>query len=98
MTKVRQRFLAAGFASDDLKLPGPNDRKMNLVTVYHGKAASPLKPMLVICHLDVVEAKREDWTTDPFSFVEKDSYFYGRGTPDIKEAMRRWSPLSSVTS
>ncbi len=42
------------------------------------------KPVLIIGHLDVVEAKREDWTTDPFQLVEKDGYFYGRGTQDMK--------------
>jgi len=83
---MRQRLLTAGFAADDLKLLGPNDRKMNLVARYHGKPGSAFKPILVICHLDVVEAKREDWTTDPFKFVEKDGYFYGRGTEDIKQA------------
>ena len=48
------------------------------------KAAAGLKPILIIAHLDVVEARREDWTTDPFQFVEKDGYFYGRGTQDMK--------------
>ncbi len=84
-TAMRQRLLAGGFAPEDLKLLGPNDRKMNLVATFHGKAGSTLKPILVICHLDVVEAKREDWTTDPFVFTEKDGFFYGRGTQDIKE-------------
>ncbi len=84
-TATRQRLLDGGFAPEDLKLLGPNDRKMNLVATYHGKAGSTLKPILVICHLDVVEAKREDWTTDPFVFTEKDGFFYGRGTQDIKE-------------
>ena len=42
------------------------------------------KPVLILGHLDVVEARREDWTTDPFQFVEKDGYFYGRGTQDMK--------------
>jgi len=55
------------------------------VVNYHGKAGSTLKPILAICHLDVVEAKKEDWTTDPFVFTEKDGFFYGRGTQDIKE-------------
>lgn len=82
---MRERLLAAGFAAEDLQILGPNDRKMNLVARYRGKAGSGLKPILVICHLDVVEAKREDWTTDPFVFTEKDGYFYGRGTQDIKE-------------
>jgi len=43
-----------------------------------------MKPILIIAHLDVVEARREDWTTDPFQFIEKDGYFYGRGTQDMK--------------
>ena len=83
---MRQRLLAGGFAAADLRLLGPNDRKMNLVATYHGRAGSTLKPVLIICHLDVVEAKREDWTTDPFVFTEKDGYFYGRGTQDMKDS------------
>jgi len=84
-TAMRERLLAAGFAADDLRLLGPNERKMNLVITYRGKAGSALKPVLAICHLDVVEARKEDWTTDPFVFTEKDGFFYGRGTQDIKE-------------
>jgi acetylornithine deacetylase/succinyl-diaminopimelate desuccinylase-like protein len=86
-TAMRQRLLDGGFAAEDLKLLGPNDRKMNLVVIYHGKAGSGLKPILIICHLDVVEAKKEDWTPDtpPFVFTEKDGFYYGRGTQDIKE-------------
>jgi acetylornithine deacetylase/succinyl-diaminopimelate desuccinylase-like protein len=84
-TEMRQRLLDAGFAPDDLKLLGPNDRKMNLVAIYHGKPGSALKPILVLCHLDVVEAKKEDWTYDPFKFTETGGFFYGRGTQDIKE-------------
>ena len=42
------------------------------------------KPLLLLAHLDVVEAKREDWSIDPFTFLEKDGYFYGRGTSDDK--------------
>ena len=49
----------------------------------HGTGAR--KPILIICHLDVVEARREDWSIDPFQFLEKDGYFYGRGTEDIKD-------------
>ena len=45
-----------------------------------------LRPVLIIGHTDVVEARREDWTTDPFKFVEQDGYYYGRGTQDMKEA------------
>src|SRR5580698_9934684 len=83
-TAMRERLLKAGFPADDLVLAGPNDRKQNLVAKYRGTSSS-LKPILFICHLDVVEARKEDWTTDPYQFVEKDGYFYGRGTQDIKE-------------
>ena len=70
----------------DVVVLGPNDRKGNMVARYRGKAGSKLKPILIIGHLDVVEARREDWTTDPFQFVEKDGYFYGRGTQDMKDS------------
>ena len=83
---MRQRLLAAGFPAADLQVFGPNERKGNLVARYRGKPGSTLKPILIIGHLDVVEARREDWTTDPFQFVEKDGYFYGRGTQDMKES------------
>ncbi len=80
---MAQRLLDAGFAKEDVVVLGPNDRKGNLVVRIHG--TGPAKPILLIGHLDVVEALRSDWTTDPFQFVEKDGYFYGRGTQDIKE-------------
>ena len=83
--EMRQRLLDAGFAAQDLVLAGPNDRKQNLVAIYRGKPGSTLKPILTICHLDVVEARKADWSTDPYQFVEKDGFFYGRGTQDIKE-------------
>ena len=83
-TAMRERLLKAGFPAADLVLAGPNERKQNLVAKYRG-AGSSLKPILIICHLDVVEARKEDWSTNPYEFVEKDGYFYGRGTQDIKE-------------
>jgi acetylornithine deacetylase/succinyl-diaminopimelate desuccinylase-like protein len=79
---MAERFRQAGFPEADMKLLGPNSRKQNLVVRYRGSGAK--KPILLIGHLDVVEARREDWTTDPFHFVEKDGYFYGRGTQDMK--------------
>jgi acetylornithine deacetylase/succinyl-diaminopimelate desuccinylase-like protein len=79
---MQKRFLDAGFSPPDLYLGGPNDRKKNLVVRLHG--AGKHKPVLLIGHLDVVEARREDWTTDPFQFVEKDGFYYGRGTQDMK--------------
>lgn len=81
---MQQRFLAAGFSAADMQLLGPNDRKQNLVVRYRG--AGGKKPILLIGHLDVVEARRGDWTTDPFQFVTKDGFYYGRGTQDMKES------------
>ena len=80
---MAQRFRDAGFPASDLHILGPNDRKKNLVVRFHGSGKH--KPVLLIGHLDVVEARREDWTTDPFQFVEKDGYYYGRGTQDMKD-------------
>jgi acetylornithine deacetylase/succinyl-diaminopimelate desuccinylase-like protein len=79
---MAQRLRDAGFPSGDIEVLGPNDRKGNLVARYRGTGVK--KPVLIIGHLDVVEARRADWTTDPFQFVEKDGYFYGRGTQDMK--------------
>jgi acetylornithine deacetylase/succinyl-diaminopimelate desuccinylase-like protein len=90
---MRQRLLDAGFTAEDVVVLGPNARKGNMVARYRGKAGSTKKPVLIIGHIDVVEAKREDWTTDPFVFTEKDGYFYGRGTQDMKE-----SDAASVTT
>jgi acetylornithine deacetylase/succinyl-diaminopimelate desuccinylase-like protein len=83
---MAQRLLDAGFPKADVVVLGPNDRKGNMVARFRGKPGSKLKPILIIAHVDVVEAKREDWTSDPFQFVEKDGYFYGRGTQDMKDS------------
>jgi acetylornithine deacetylase/succinyl-diaminopimelate desuccinylase-like protein len=80
---MARRLRDAGFSGDDVIVAGPNDRKKNLVVRFRGTGKR--KPILFIGHLDVVEALRSDWTTDPFEFLEKDSYFYGRGTEDMKE-------------
>src|SRR5688500_1091555 len=76
------RLRAAGFPAADVQVLGPDPRKHNLVARYRGTGAK--RPILLLAHLDVVAARREDWTTDPFAFVEKDGYFYGRGTSDDK--------------
>jgi acetylornithine deacetylase/succinyl-diaminopimelate desuccinylase-like protein len=83
---MRKRLLDAGFAPADAVILGPNPRKGNLVARLHGRPGTTLKPVLIICHTDVVEAKRGDWTTDPFVFTEKDGFFYGRGTQDMKDS------------
>jgi len=82
---MAKRFRDAGFPESDIKVLGPssNDRKKNVVVRLHGSGKH--KPVLLIGHLDVVEARREDWTTDPFQFVEKDGFYYGRGTSDMKD-------------
>ena len=80
---MAKRFRDAGFAEKDTYVGGPNERNKNLVVRLHGSGKH--KPLLLIGHLDVVEARREDWTTDPFQFVEKDGYFFGRGTQDMKD-------------
>ncbi len=82
---MAERFRAAGFAAEDVHVVGPNERKQNMVVRLRGNGRK--KPVLLIGHLDVVEALREDWTTDPFEFLEKDGYFYGRGTQDMKDGI-----------
>src|SRR5277367_5968852 len=85
---VAARLRAAGFPESDIFLGGAIPRKFNLVVRYHGSGAR--KPMLLLAHTDVVEAKREDWTIDPFVLLEKDGYFYGRGTGDDKAQAAVW--------
>ncbi len=85
---VAARLRAAGFPDADIFVGGARPEKANLVVRYHGTGAR--KPILLLAHTDVVEAKREDWTTDPFEFVEKDGYFYGRGTADDKAQAAVW--------
>ncbi len=75
----------AGFAADDLTLiaPAEHPSKGNLVVRYRGRHSHPT--VLFLGHLDVVDARREDWSTDPFTLTERDGYFYGRGTIDMKD-------------
>ena len=78
------RLKSAGFPGKDIQIIGPDPQHKNLVFRYRGTGR--LKPVLFICHLDVVEALRTDWSVDPFTFLEKDGYFYGRGTTDVKNS------------
>src|SRR5271168_375898 len=82
------RLKAAGFPDADIFVGGAIPKKANLVVRYHGTGAR--KPILLLAHIDVVEAKREDWSTDPFQFIEKDGFFYGRGTGDDKAQAAVW--------
>ncbi len=82
------RLKAAGFPDKDIFLDGASPKKFNLVARYHGTGKR--KPLLLLAHIDVVEAKREDWSIDPFQLLEKDGYFYGRGTGDDKAQAAIW--------
>jgi len=76
------RLRAAGFPAADVQVLTPQPRKGNLVARLRGTGKR--RPLLLLAHLDVVEARREDWSTDPFTLLEKDGFFYGRGTSDDK--------------
>ena len=79
---LAQRLRAAGIAPGDLHDVGPSASKRNLVARIHGAGAK--QPLLLLAHLDVVVALRSDWSVAPFSLLERDGYFYGRGTADDK--------------
>src|SRR5271165_3552074 len=85
---VAQRLKAEGFPDSDVQVLGAAPHKMNLVVRYHGTGQR--KPLLLLAHLDVVEAKRSDWSMDPFLLTEQDGFFYGRGTIDDKAQAAIW--------
>jgi acetylornithine deacetylase/succinyl-diaminopimelate desuccinylase-like protein len=82
------RLIAAGYPRADVQAFQSGPRRGNLVARLRGSGKR--KPILLVAHIDVVEAKPEDWTTDPFKLVEKDGYFYGRGTSDDKDMAAAW--------
>lgn len=90
--QIAARMQAAGYAPADLTLFAPpgHPKEGGLVAVLAG-SDSALKPMLLLAHLDVVEARREDWTRDPFKLVEEDGYYYARGTVDDKAQAAIWT-------
>ncbi|MBW8814903.1 MAG: M20/M25/M40 family metallo-hydrolase [Caulobacterales bacterium] len=92
--QVAARLKAAGFADSDLTLFTPPDHPKDggLVAVYAGKDPKA-KAVLLLAHIDVVEAKREDWVRDPFKLVEEDGYFYARGSSDDKAQAAIWADL-----
>jgi acetylornithine deacetylase/succinyl-diaminopimelate desuccinylase-like protein len=81
---LEARLLAAGFPAEDVQVLGPAPRKGNLVARLRGRD-SGLKPILLLSHLDVVEADSADWTLPPFRLIEQDGTFYGRGVADDKD-------------
>jgi acetylornithine deacetylase/succinyl-diaminopimelate desuccinylase-like protein len=83
------RLLAAGFEARDVSVLVPAERKGNLVARYRSRNPRA-RPILLLAHLDVVEARREDWSVDPFTFLERDGFYYGRGTTDDKAMAAIW--------
>ena len=84
------RLRAAGFSGEDVQVLSSGPRDGNLVARLRGSGVAGRKPILLLAHLDVVAALREDWTIDPFTFTEKDGYYYGRGTGDDKAMAAIW--------
>lgn len=82
---IEQHLLKAGFPAADVTFVAPAEHpsKGNVVVRYRGKGHG--KPVLFLGHLDVVEAKAEDWSVDPFQLTERDGWFYGRGAIDMKD-------------
>jgi acetylornithine deacetylase/succinyl-diaminopimelate desuccinylase-like protein len=89
--RIAVHLKAAGFEDKDVTLFSVPDhpKEGGVVAVLAGTSKSA-KPMLLLGHLDVVEAKREDWTRDPFTLIEENGYFYGRGTADMKAMDATW--------
>jgi acetylornithine deacetylase/succinyl-diaminopimelate desuccinylase-like protein len=89
--KIAAHLKSAGFADQDLTLFSvpEHPKEGGLVAVLAGNS-SAAKPLLLLGHLDVVEAKREDWTRDPFTLIEENGYFYGRGAADMKAMDATW--------
>jgi acetylornithine deacetylase/succinyl-diaminopimelate desuccinylase-like protein len=80
--RLAARLLAAGFPADDVRVLESAPGKGNLVARFRGDGRQ--RPLLLAAHIDVVEARREDWSVDPFRLIERDGYYYGRGTTDDK--------------
>jgi acetylornithine deacetylase/succinyl-diaminopimelate desuccinylase-like protein len=80
--RMAKRLRDAGFAKADIQVVEPFPKKGNLVLRFKGDGTR--RPLLLLAHLDVVEAKREEWKTDPFTLIETDGYFTARGAADDK--------------
>jgi acetylornithine deacetylase/succinyl-diaminopimelate desuccinylase-like protein len=89
--RMAARLKTAGYRDEDLHVfvPEGHPKEGGLTAELHG-SDSTAKAILMLAHVDVVEAKREDWTRDPFTLIEEDGYFYGRGTSDMKAQAAIW--------
>jgi len=76
------RLIAAGFPAQDVRVLGPRPEAAGVIARFRGRGEQ--EPVLMMAHLDVVEARPEDWSMPPFELIEKDGYFYGRGSSDDK--------------
>src|SRR6185437_8070527 len=90
-TRMAARLKTAGYSAEDVRVfvPEGHPKEGGLLAVLHG-SDSDAKAILLLAHVDVVEAKREDWTRDPFTFIEENGYFYGRGVNDDKAQAAIW--------
>src|SRR5262249_11390456 len=89
--RMKTRLEAAGYPEADLRIfvPEGHPKEGGLLAVLHGTDPRS-KAVLMLAHIDVVEARREDWTRDPFTLIEEGGYFYGRGTSDMKAQAAIW--------
>jgi acetylornithine deacetylase/succinyl-diaminopimelate desuccinylase-like protein len=92
--RMAMRLKAAGFSDEQLYLFAVPEKRQEggLVATWPGTSKT-LKPLLLIAHIDVVAARREDWVRDPYTLIEEDGYFYGRGTVDAKALASVWTDL-----
>lgn len=90
--KVAVRLRAAGFPAQNIQVLAPADQPKsgNIVAIYPGSDPG-LKAVLLLGHIDVVNAKRDEWERDPFTLIEEGGYFYGRGTSDMKAQSAVWA-------
>ncbi len=91
---VAARLIAAGFPPADVRVLGPTPSKGNLVARMRGRDSGPhsaRRPIVLLAHLDVVDALPRDWSVPPFTFLERDGWFYGRGTTDDKDEAALWT-------
>ena len=89
--RMASRLRSAGYPEADLRvfIPDGHPKEGGLLAILHGSDPK-LKAILMLAHIDVVEARREDWARDPFTLVEEGGYFYGRGTTDMKAQAAVW--------